>query len=307
MPSPDTTQPVDLKDQVRQRYGQIAHGVLTAGNGAASCCGPDAAARFNGLAQEDVIPLQGTASSCCSVPDQATTASLLYTQNELAGLPESITGAALGCGNPTAIAALQPGQTVLDLGSGGGIDCFLAARQVGPSGQVIGLDMTPDMLALAERNKASLGAAAANVRFVRGEIEAIPLPDSTVDVIISNCVINLSTDKDAVLREAFRVLRSGGYLAVSDTVALQPFTEEMRRDAEAWSACASGSLDVATYRAKLAAAGFAPVEINDVTPTDFGLSEGVDDGAAAVAAGLAGGLQNWIASAKIVAHKPLSA
>jgi SAM-dependent methyltransferase len=307
MTSPDTTQPADLKDQVRQRYGQIAYGVLTAGNGAASCCGPDVAARFNSLALEDVIPLQGAASSCCSVHDQATTASLLYTQNELAGLPESITGAALGCGNPTAIAALQPGQTVLDLGSGGGIDCFLAARQVGPSGQVIGLDMTPDMLALAERNKASLGAAAANVRFVRGEIESMPLPDSTVDVIISNCVINLSTDKDAVLREAFRVLRPGGYLAVSDTVALQPFTEEMRRDAEAWSACASGSLDVATYRAKLAAAGFDPVEIDDVTPTDFGLSEGVDDGAAAVAAGLAGGLKNWIASAKIVAHKPLSA
>jgi SAM-dependent methyltransferase len=305
MTPPDTTQPVDLKDQVRQRYGQIAHGVLTAGNSAASCCGPGSVAPFNSL--EDVIPLQGAASSCCSAPDQATSASLLYTQNELAGLPESITGASLGCGNPTAIAALQPGQTVLDLGSGGGIDCFLAARQVGPNGQVIGLDMTPDMLALAERNKASLGAAAANVRFVRGEIESMPLPDGEVDVIISNCVINLSTDKDAVLREAFRVLRPGGYLAVSDTVALQPFTEEMRRDADAWSACASGSLDVATYRAKLAAAGFDPVQIDDVTPTDFGLSEGVDDGAAAVAAGLAGGLKSWIASAKIVAHKPLSA
>ena len=233
-----------------------------------------------------------------------TTAGLLYGQNELSGLPDSVTGAALGCGNPTAIAALQPGQTVLDLGSGGGIDCFLAARQVGPAGQVIGLDMTEAMLALAERNKAGLGAAAANVRFVRGEIEAMPLPDGEVDVIISNCVINLSPDTDAVLREAFRVLRPGGYLAVSDTVALQPFSAEMLRDADAWSACATGSLDIDTYRAKLHAAGFAPVEISDVTPTDFGLSEGVDDGAAAVAGDLAGGLKIWIASAQIVAHKP---
>ena len=297
-----TTQPVELKDQVRQRYGQIAATVLSGGNGAASCCGP--AWPIDGVARDGMIPLQA-AASCCSPSQEVTTASLLYAQNELAGLPESVTGAALGCGNPTAIANLRPGQTVLDLGSGGGIDCFLAARQVGPSGQVIGLDMTPDMLALAERNKARLGEAAANVRFLRGEIEAIPLSDGEVDVIISNCVINLAADKDAVFREAIRVLRPGGYLAVSDTVALQPFTEEMLRDAEAWSACATGSLDVATYRAKLAGAGFAPVEISDVIPTDFGLSEGVDDGAAAVAAGLAGGLKSWIASAKIVAYKPL--
>ncbi len=301
MPTQELTQPSEVKELVRQRYGQIAATVLTGGNGAASCCGP---AQLNDdISADGVIPLQA-AASCCSSPQEITTAGLLYGQGELAGLPDSVTAASLGCGNPTAIAALRPGQTVLDLGSGGGIDCFLAARQVGSSGQVIGLDMTPDMLALAERNKAKLGEAAANVCFLRGEIEAIPLPDSQVDVIISNCVINLSADKDAVFREAFRVLRPGGYLAVSDTIALQPFTEEMLRDAEAWSACASGSLDVATYRAKLAAAGFAPVEIDDVTPTDFGLSEGVDDGAAAVAAGLAGGLKSWVASAKIVAHKP---
>jgi SAM-dependent methyltransferase len=299
-----TTQSTELKEQVRQRYGQIAQGVLVGGNGAASCCGPANIELVDGFSLDAVIPLQA-ASNCCSSSAATTTAGLLYGQNELVGLPESVTGAALGCGNPTAIAALQPGQTVLDLGSGGGIDCFLAARQVGPAGQVIGLDMTPDMLALAERNKARLGDAAANVRFVRGEIEAMPLPDGEVDVIISNCVINLSLDKDSVFREAFRVLRPGGYLAVSDTVALQPFSEEMRRDAAAWSACASGSLDVATYIAKLRAAGFDPVDISDVTPTDFGLSQGVDDGAATVAGDLAGGLKSWIASAKIVAHKPL--
>jgi SAM-dependent methyltransferase len=298
----ESSQPVELKEQVRQRYGQIAQGVLAGGNGAASCCGPANVALVDGLSLDTMIPLQA-AASCCAL-DAMTTAGLLYGRNELAGLPESVTGAALGCGNPTVIAALQPGQTVLDLGSGGGIDCFLAARQVGPAGQVIGLDMTEAMLALAERNKTSLGAAAANVRFVRGEIEAMPLPDGEVDVIISNCVINLSLDKDAVLREAFRVLRPGGYLAVSDTVALQPFSEEMLRNADAWSACATGSLDIDTYRAKLHAAGFDPVEISDVTPTDFGLSEGIDDGAAAVAAGLTGGLKSWIASAKIVAHKP---
>lgn len=297
----DTAQPAELQETVRQRYGQIADTVLSSAS-RASCCGPSSVA-WDGVGSADaIIPLQA-ASSCCP-PEGATTASFLYGQDELAGLPESVTGAALGCGNPTAIAALRPGQIVLDLGSGGGIDCFLAARQVGPSGQVFGLDMTPAMLALAERNKAGMGEAAANVRFLHGEIEAIPLPDDHVDVIISNCVINLSADKDAVFREAFRVLRPGGYLAVSDTVALQPFSEDMKRNAEAWSACASGSLDVATYRAKLVSAGFDPVEINDVTPTDFGLSEGVDDGAAAVAGDLAGGLKGWIASAKIVAHKP---
>jgi SAM-dependent methyltransferase len=298
----DATPTVDLKEQVRQRYGQIAEAVLVDGGNAAPCCGPAAIDLFDGFSLDAALPVQA-ASSCCA-SDQVTMANLLYGAGELNGLPASVTGASLGCGNPTAIAALRLGQTVLDLGSGGGIDCFLAARQVGPAGQVIGLDMTEAMLALAERSKATLGQAAANVRFLRGEIEDIPLPDDHVDVIISNCVINLSLDKDAVFREAFRVLRPGGYLAVSDTVALQPFTDAMQRDAAAWSACASGSLDIDSYRAKLRSAGFDPVEISDITPTDFGLSEGVDDGAAAVASNLAGGLKKWIASAKIVAHKP---
>jgi SAM-dependent methyltransferase len=300
-----TTKPVDLKHAVRQHYGQIAATVLTGPSTAASCCGPAGDALPGGFAAGDVIPLQA-AASCCSPAAEVTTASLLYASDDLTDLPETVTAASLGCGNPTAIAALQPGQVVLDLGSGGGIDCFLAARQVGPAGRVIGLDMTPAMLELAERNKAQLGAAAANVRFVRGEIEAIPLPDAEVDVIISNCVINLAPDKDAVFREAWRVLRPGGYLAVSDTVALQPFTAEMARDVGIWSACIAGSLDVDTYVRKLQASGFERVSITGVTPTDFGISQGVDDAGAAAAAGIPGGLESWIASARIVAYKPLS-
>lgn len=288
----------ERSEQVRERYGKIAESVLTNAND-----GDRTWPTFPDLmASGDIITLQTPSSCCCNDP-APNTATMLYDEDALAGLPAEAAAASLGCGNPTAIAALQPGQTVLDLGSGGGIDCFLAARQVGPTGEVIGLDMTEAMLALAERNKAALGEAAANVRFVHGQIEVIPLSSTSVDVIISNCVINLSADKDAVFREAWRVLRPGGYLAVSDTVALQPFTEEMQRDAELWSACAAGSLDVATYRAKLHAAGFARVEIDGVTPTDFGISDGVEDGAAALADRLAGGLKSWIASAKILAYK----
>jgi len=290
--------PTQRSEQVRERYGQIAEAVLTGANEEGRTW-----SSFTDLFAADTIITLQAPSSCCSPTPAPTTAQVLYNRDALAGIPAEAAAASLGCGNPTAIAALQPGQTVLDLGCGGGLDCFLAARQVGPTGEVIGLDMTEAMLTLARRNKAALGEAAANVRFIHGQIEAIPLPDASVDVIISNCVINLSPDKDAVLREAFRVLRTGGYLAVSDTVALQPFTEAMQRDAELWSACAAGSLDVDTYRAKLTAAGFAPIKIDGVTPTDFGLSEGVADGAAASAHKLAGGLKSWIASARIVAHK----
>jgi SAM-dependent methyltransferase len=301
--SEQNTAAVDVKTTVRNRYGQIAESVLAAQ--ASACCGPAPVQLFEG-AFDAAVPLQA-AVSCCSPAGQAPAepayADLLYTPDDLTGLPESVTTASLGCGNPTAIAALRAGQAVLDLGSGGGIDCFLAARQVGPAGRVIGLDMTPAMLELAERNRQALGAD--NVRFVRGEIESIPLPDAEVDVIISNCVINLSPDKDAVLREAFRVLRPGGYLAVSDVVALQPLTEAMVRDLAAWSACVAGALDVASYQKKLRAAGFERVEIADVTPTDFGVEAGIADGAAAVVEGIAGGLKSLIASAKIVAHKPL--
>lgn len=302
--SRQTTESQEVKTTVRNRYGQIAESVLA--NQAASCCGPAPVQLFEG--SFDAAPLQA-ATSCCGPTGPAAaelaTADLLYTPDDLAGLPESVTTASLGCGNPTAIAALRPGQAVLDLGSGGGIDCFLAARQVGPTGRVIGLDMTPAMLELAERNRRALGAD--NVRFMRGEIESIPLPDAEVDVIISNCVINLSPDKDAVFREGFRVLRPGGYLAVSDVVALHPLSDEMVRDLAAWSACVAGALDVAAYREKLHAAGFERVEIADVTPTDFGIDAGIEDGAAAAAAAIAGGLKSLIASAKIVAHKPIQA
>ena len=165
----------------------------------------------------------------------------------------------LGCGNPTALARLKPGQTVLDLGSGGGIDVLLSARRVGPSGKAYGLDMTDEMLALANQNKRKAGAE--NVEFLKGEIENIPLPDNSVDVIISNCVINLSADKDRVLREAFRVLKPGGGLAVSDVVTRGEIHLEIRRNILLWAGCVAGALDENEYRAKLTAAGFEQIEI----------------------------------------------
>jgi len=194
------------------------------------------------------------ARSCC---DPVT--SNLYTDDERAAVPEAAAAASLGCGNPTALVDLQPGLTVLDLGSGGGIDVLLAAKRVGPSGKVYGLDMTDAMLALARDNQQTAGAT--NVEFLKGTMEAIPLPDCSIDVIISNCVINLSTDKDAVLREAFRVLKPGGRLAVSDVVVRGEVAPEIRRSVEAWIGCLAGALEEETYRSKLAAAGFETIDI----------------------------------------------
>jgi ubiquinone/menaquinone biosynthesis C-methylase UbiE len=182
-----------------------------------------------------------------------------YNDAETGALPEKAVLASLGCGNPTALAELAPGETVLDLGSGGGIDVLLSARRVGPTGKAYGLDMTDEMLALANGNKAKSGLT--NVEFLKGEIEAIPLPDCSVDVIISNCVINLSADKDKVLREAFRVLKPGGRFAVSDTVAKGQIPEELRKDMALWAGCLSGSLADDDYRAKLKAAGFTNIGI----------------------------------------------
>jgi len=188
----------------------------------------------------------------------------LYTRAETATLPDTAVRASLGCGNPTALAALAAGEVVLDLGSGGGIDVLLSARRVGPTGRAYGLDMTDEMLALARENQRKAGIA--NVEFLKGDIENIPLPDASVDVIISNCVINLAADKDLVLREAFRVLRPGGRFAVSDVVVKPGMPDVVRRSMELWAGCVAGALDDVEYAAKLSAAGFTDVSLE---PTRF--------------------------------------
>jgi len=218
-----------LKDAVREKYGQAA---LRVGS---SCC------RENSVACNDPIT------------------SNLYSDGETGDLPESAVLASLGCGNPAALAELKPGETVLDLGSGGGIDVLLSARRVGPTGKAYGLDMTDEMLALARENQRKAGAD--NVEFLKGEIEAIPLPDNSVDVIISNCVINLSGDKDRVLREAFRVLKPGGRFAVSDVVTRGAVPEQVRRDMLLWVGCIAGALEEDEYRTKLKASGFEAIGI----------------------------------------------
>ena len=229
----------DIKEIVKEKYGKAALRVV-AGAGEASCC---------------------AASACCDGAADPITSNL-YTTTETAALPAEAVAASLGCGNPTALAELGAGETVLDLGSGGGIDVLLSARRVGPSGKAYGLDMTDEMLALARENQRKSGLS--NVEFLKGEIEAIPLPDDSVDVVISNCVINLSADKDRVLAEAFRVLRPGGRFAVSDVVVRGPVPAEIRRSVELWIGCVAGALEETEYRAKLARAGFEAV---DVEPT----------------------------------------
>src|ERR1700674_2799797 len=224
-----------VADTVKEKYGEAARRV--AGGAAATSCGP---------------------YSCCGTDRDPVTRDL-YDASQLTGLPEKAVKASLGCGNPTALAQLHAGETVLDLGSGGGIDVLLSAKRVGPTGKAYGLDMTDDMLALARENQRK--AAAQNVEFLKGEIESIPLPENSVDVVISNCVINLSADKDRVLREAFRVLRPGGRFAVSDVVVRGPVPADIRRNVELWVGCVAGALEESEYRAKLGAAGFAEIEI----------------------------------------------
>src|SRR6201997_3379495 len=194
------------------------------------------------------------AGSCCGPASSSPITSKLYSELETGELPETAVLASLGCGNPTALAELKQGETVLDLGSGGGIDVLLSARRVRPKGKAYGLDMTDEMLALARENQKKAGAE--NVEFLKGEIEAIPLPDNSVDVIISNCVINLSADKNRVLSEALRVLKPGGRFAVSDVVTRGAIPDEVRRDVLLWAGCVAGALDESDYRATLAAAGF---------------------------------------------------
>jgi arsenite methyltransferase len=220
-----------VQTAVREKYGEIAKSV-----GKTGCCGP---------------------AACCSGGDPIT--SDLYSDAEKQGLPADAVAVSLGCGNPTALLPLEPGQVVLDLGSGGGIDVLLSAKRVGPTGKVYGLDMTDEMLALARENQKKAGAA--NVEFLKGTIESIPLPENSVDVIISNCVINLSSDKDAVLREAFRVLKPGGRFAVSDVVVRGEVPADVRRNMELWVGCIAGALEETEYASKLAAAGFTDVEL----------------------------------------------
>jgi len=238
-----------IKEQVRERYAEEARRVRQ-NSDKASCCGGAPA-----VSPSKPSCCGGDATAGCGDP----ITSNLYQDHEKAGLPEDAIAASLGCGNPTALAELKPGETVLDLGSGGGIDVLLSARRVGPSGKAYGLDMTDEMLALARDNRRKAGVE--NVEFLKGEIENIPLPDNTVDVIISNCVINLAGDKDRVLREALRVLKPSGRLAVSDVVARGEVPAEVRRHVELWSGCIGGALEESDYRAKLEAAGFEAIEV----------------------------------------------
>jgi|SRR5438309_2710253 SAM-dependent methyltransferase len=242
----------DIKEAVKEKYGQTA---LRVKSGRASCCDTDEL-------------------GCNPITSD------LYNASQVQQIPEEALLASLGCGNPTALAKLNPGEVVLDLGSGGGIDVLLSARRVGPTGKAYGLDMTDEMLALANENKRKAGAD--NVEFLKGEIEHIPLPDNSVDVIISNCVINLSADKSQVLREAFRVLKPGGRFAVSDVVTRGEISPEIRKSVLLWVGCVAGALEDVEYRRKLTAAGFEQIEIEPTRiykaedARDLLAAEGVD-------------------------------
>ena len=229
-----TAETADIKEVVKQKYGEAA---LRVTSGGSSCCG--------------AAPAVG--NKCDPITAN------IYDASQIGQIPQEAVLASLGCGNPTALAQLNPGETVLDLGSGGGIDVLLSARRVGPTGKAYGLDMTDEMLALANENKRKSGIA--NVEFLKGEIENIPLPDNSVDVIISNCVINLSADKDKVLREAFRVLKPGGRFAVSDVVTRGGILPEIRQSVLSWVGCIAGALEENEYRDKLARAGFAQINV----------------------------------------------
>lgn len=242
----------ELRETVRRRYAAAATAVsqpvpanaeaALAAVDSSGCCGPAAGA-----------------TSCCGPAGKGVITRDLYSVTDVAELPETAVLASLGCGNPTALADLHPGDVVLDLGSGGGIDVLLSARRVGPAGFAYGLDMTDEMLALAERNAAEQQTT--NVKFLKGTIEAIPLPENTADVVISNCVINLSADKGQVLREAFRVLKPGGRFAVSDVVVQGTLPADIRRSMELWVGCVAGALEEETYRSLLAGAGFENVTV----------------------------------------------
>ena len=232
-----------IKEHVKQRYAEVARNAQQSAG-----CGCDC-----GTAS--------TASCCGPVSKEAYVQGIGYSLDEIKDLPETALGAAAGCGNPTAIAGLKEGEVVLDLGSGGGIDVFLAARKVGPTGKAIGVDMTDEMLALARRNAEELGFE--NVEFRKGDIEELPVDDESIDIIISNCVINLAPDKDKVFREAYRVLKPGGRITVSDIVTDGPLPQEIKENPDGWAACVSGALEAETYLQKIRDAGFEKVQILD--------------------------------------------
>ncbi|MCI4340338.1 MAG: arsenite methyltransferase [Thermoplasmata archaeon] len=266
---PEAEPSADVRPRVRAHYARVAgHAEPCCGG---SCCGGSGRCGGGGCGDPTLSGTMG------------------YAAEELATLPEGA-DLGLGCGNPTGLLSLRPGETVLDLGSGGGIDCFLAARRVGPGGQVIGVDMTPEMIERARA--AAIRGAYDRVEFRLGEIEHLPVADASVDVVLSNCVINLASDKGQVYREARRVLRPGGRLAVADMVATRPIPEEARRDGERWSACSSGAISVEQTRALLLSAGFEKIEI-----TVSGLS--------AEAVGLTGPDDLGVVSASICALRPL--
>lgn len=267
----------DIQQAVREKYGAIAASVSEASS-RPSCCGP--------------------APCGCADP----ISSELYSEIERSGLPAGAVAASLGCGNPTALLTLEPGQTVLDLGSGGGIDVLLSAKRVGPSGKAYGLDMTDEMLMLARENQRKAGAT--NVEFLKGTIEDIPLPDNAVDVIISNCVINLSPDKDQVLREAFRVLKPGGRFAVADVIIRGQMPGAVRHSLELWVGCVAGALEESDYASKLRRAGFADIEVEPWRVYDIEAARGYLAGSGVDIPRVAAEVDGSVASAFIRARKP---
>jgi SAM-dependent methyltransferase len=277
---------MELKEVVKERYGAAARRVTTGEDLPVGCC---------------------STTSCCgsATASHDPITSNLYGESEAGQIPEQAMKASLGCGNPTALATLNPGEIVVDLGSGGGIDVLLSARRVGPAGKAYGLDMTDDMLALARENQRKAGLE--NVEFLKGEIESIPLPDNSVDVIISNCVINLSGDKDRVLREAFRVLKPGGRFAVSDVVVRGDVPAEIRRNMELWVGCIAGAMEESEYARKLADVGFDQIDIEPTRIYDIEDARAFLSGQGFDVDALAPRVQGRFMSAFIRAAKPARA
>lgn len=284
----------DVREIVKKKYGEAALRVLNTQSG---CCGSKTESA------ETCCSSSAPKTECCGNSKDPITSNL-YSDLEASEIPEAALLASLGCGNPTALAQLKEGEIILDLGSGGGIDVLLSAKRVGPTGFAYGLDMTNEMLALAEKNKTEAGAE--NVKFLKGTIESIPLPENSVDVIISNCVINLSADKDAVLREAFRVLKPGGRFAVSDVVVEGVLPEAVRRDMEMYVGCVAGALEREEYLAKLTDAGFSEATIEPTRRYQFSQIEGAwaPKGVAAMTEAQKKDLDGKIMGAFIRAVKP---